>query len=385
MFGIFLKLCLCVHWGVNNEGWWQGTIRLTVLKPCAEWQDHHFSDNRWLHSLILPSCCCPCLVCFRQTLVVGPMSQKCSPTFLSFRHTWRLRSLFVISPWMPPSQQALFAQSLNWLSTEVPPSLPDPWTPADHLPPALHRPLPWMEIKAVLRFPLKRTLRAMRSLLGDCARTLGGPFASMLGGQSLMMVGVASRHCDPHCLGEVLGETLFEATLDPPSPLRSPDTCSGSVWCPPQGGGDQLQHKCGLLWPSLSHHLVTHSCHRWRRRPPTSSLDRSPLVGASRGASRPASQQIVEQAHLRGDQTRPREQTSQPWSSPADRSNRICWFSSAGVCLPVLGKLLLLITWSQGEKKMILFQFFIPCWNRADAKEGEDDERWSSKTPSSQC
>ena len=39
----------------------------------------------------------------------------------------------------------------------------------------------------------------------------------MLGGQSLMMVGVASRHCDPHCLGEVLGETLFEATLDPPS------------------------------------------------------------------------------------------------------------------------------------------------------------------------
>ena len=222
MFGIFLKLCLCVHWGVNNEGWWQGTIRLTVLKPCAEWQDHHFSDNRWLHSLILPSCCCPCLVCFRQTLVVGPMSQKCSPTFLSFRHTWRLRSLFVISPWMPPSQQALFAQSLIWLGTEVPPSLPDPWTPADPLPPALHRPLPWMEIKAVLRFPLKRTLRAMRSLLGDCARTLGGPFASMLGGQSLMMVGVASRHCDPHCLGEVLGETLFEATLDPPSPSQEP-------------------------------------------------------------------------------------------------------------------------------------------------------------------
>ena len=285
------------------------------------------------------------------------VSQKCSPTFLSFRHTWRLRSLFVISPWMPPSQQALFAQSLNWLGTEVPPSLPDPWTPADPLPPALHRSRPWMEIKAVLRFPLKRALRAMRSLPGDCARTLGGPFASMLGGQSLMMVGVASRHCDPHCLGEVLGETLFEATLDPPSPLRSPDTCSGSVWCPPQGGGDQLQHKCGLLWPSLSHHLVTHSCHRWRRRPPTSSLDRSPLVGARRGASRPASQQIVEQAHLRGDQTRPREQTSQPWSSPADRSNRICWFSSAGVCLPVLGKLLLLITWSQGDKEMLLFQF----------------------------
>ena len=76
MFGIFLKLCLCVHRAVNNEGWWQGTIRLTVLKPCAEWQDHHFSDNRWLHSLIPPSFCCPCPVCFRQTLVVGPMSPK---------------------------------------------------------------------------------------------------------------------------------------------------------------------------------------------------------------------------------------------------------------------------------------------------------------------
>ena len=73
-------------------------------------------------------------------------------------------------------------------------SLPDPWAPADPLPPACDGPW-WVEVEAPLLLTLEGALAS--GLPGPRAWALQGSLAPMLGTEALVVVRVPSCHCDP--------------------------------------------------------------------------------------------------------------------------------------------------------------------------------------------
>ena len=121
-----------------------------------------------------------------------------SPCFLSNYARCTLLLFFVISSSVQACQHALCAQQhvLSHFSS----CLPDPWTPADPLPPACVR--PWrMEVEPLLavKRPFSLIRRALASSgvpAGHCAGTLQGSLTPVLGTQALVVMRVPSSHCD---------------------------------------------------------------------------------------------------------------------------------------------------------------------------------------------
>ena len=109
-----------------------------------------------------------------------------------------------------PCKHQLFAKHFLWHFS----ALPDPWPPADPLPPGCSR--PWrVEVEPLLA--LNRPLDPP-GVPGDHTGPLQDALVTMLGAQTLVMVGVPSSHSDiagEHFV-ENFQETLVKGTLEPP-------------------------------------------------------------------------------------------------------------------------------------------------------------------------
>ena len=109
-----------------------------------------------------------------------------------------------------PCKHQLFAKHFLWHFS----ALPDPWPPADPLPPGCSR--PWrVEVEPLL--VLNRPLEPP-GVPGDHTGPLQDALVTMLGAQTLVMVGVPSSHSDiagEHFV-ENFQETLVKGTLEPP-------------------------------------------------------------------------------------------------------------------------------------------------------------------------
>ena len=125
-------------------------------------------------------------------------------------------------------------------------SLPDPWPPADPLPPACSA-RPWrMEVEPLLAvkrpFSLIRALASSVVPAGYHAGTLWGSLNPMLGTQALVVVRVPSSHCDAitAVAREPPRENLLEGAL--PKNLGTLEllTAVEEPCAPPQGGGTEL-------------------------------------------------------------------------------------------------------------------------------------------------
>ena len=112
-------------------------------------------------------------------------------------------------------------------------SLPDPWPPADPLPPACSA-RPWrMEVEPLLAvkrpFSLIRALASSVVPAGYHAGTLWGSLNPMLGTQALVVVRVPSSHCDAitAVAREPPRENLLEGAL--PRNLGVPTAALGTL------------------------------------------------------------------------------------------------------------------------------------------------------------
>ena len=137
-----------------------------------------------------------------------------------------------------PCKHQLFAKHFLWHFS----ALPDPWPPADPLPPGCSR--PWrVEVEPLLA--LNRPLDPP-GVPGDHTGALQDALVTMLGAQTLVMVGVPSSHSDiagEHFV-ENFQETLLKGTLEPP--LGSL-TAAEEPSLPPAGRSHRVAPQVGLL------------------------------------------------------------------------------------------------------------------------------------------
>ena len=139
--------------------------------------------------------------------------------------------LFDISSSERACQRSLFVKDILTHFS----SLPDPWTPADPLPPTCGR--PWrVEVEAMLT--LRRPLVAS-GLPRHHAWALQTPLAPMLGTQALVVVRVPSSHSDATITAAVAREPSRENLL------KGSLTAAGNLCAPPRAGGTELHHKWG--------------------------------------------------------------------------------------------------------------------------------------------
>ena len=129
-----------------------------------------------------------------RAILVGQVFPKKCPNMLDVKQLRCALIIFDISSSERAFQRPLFVKDIPTHFA----SLPDPWTPADPLPPTCGR--PWrVEVEAMLT--LRRPL-VPSGFPRYHAWTLQTPLAPMLGTQALVVVRVPSSHSDAtnyHC------------------------------------------------------------------------------------------------------------------------------------------------------------------------------------------